>query len=244
MNYEIAELRMAATYKMNRVEEVLDVYEQWREEEDWREARALMEWGKREGYDVENMSLSELREKRSDKYDGREIVLRALLSKELEDEPLPNRSWAGEVVSTAHSALLLMIIATLEENQKMIVSFLREKAGPEKTPEDRKGRYQERFMKYVKGVLKVEYDFGGGGLWDKMTQHFKVRNLIAHNGGILDGSEYADSVGPIIDRLDGVHTTPYEGKIELEEKYVRCALQDANDFLEDLLEIADEVVSA
>jgi hypothetical protein len=239
MHSELEELRMIAAHEMGQVTEVVDVYKKWNKRNQRDERIALLDWGVREGHDVDEMTINQLRKKQH--LNLVEDALLGVNSPASTENWQRGPKWSSNIAHVAHSALLLMLVATVEDNQKRVLSYLQKVVSPDQHLDELRGGFQDKFKTYMKTVLKIRYDFGTSNLWDKWRVHYNIRNLIAHNGGTDDGSDYAKKVRHAVERLDGISFDDWENKIQLEEEYLRGALEDANQFLGDVFEMAKEV---
>lgn len=134
-------------------------------------------------------------------------------------------------------SVLLLIVAHYEDCLRRIeLSANRFRTGKDS---------ESRLKKRLKSA--VDLDFSSSEAWNSMNDHQKIRNLVAHNGGVIDDSDAYDNVRRIVNQSEHLDFQPAEFPSENEKQlvfgheYVHSVIQDAYESVSELLEAIPRV---
>lgn len=138
----------------------------------------------------------------------------------------PNLSW--------HS-LTIMSISQLEFNIILISDLLREKLGINDKLENRSNKnFLEISKNYFKDEAGLNFDWGSSDEWRKICGHYKIRNVIVHNSGIVNLSSYSTEIKAFAKKYNEEVISVEDGWLDLSRKYVIEVVQDSQEWLVDL----------
>ncbi len=137
----------------------------------------------------------------------------------------PHITWSSLfLISMSHFEYSFILISNFFQDKKKIKLSLSEISGHNN---------YEKFKTYSLKVIELNYDFCESNKWSKIKDHQKVRNLIVHNNGILDGSQRANSVKELIDNKKIKLNYSGDLNIKLSKDYLEEVIFDLQEWLEE-----------
>ncbi len=128
-----------------------------------------------------------------------------------------------------------MSISQLEFNISLIAEFLRKGLGLSKKLQNHsKQSFLNLSKNYFKNDAGIVFEWGASQEWNNICGHFKIRNVIAHNGGIVSLSEKQADLESFVENYDDDIISIENDCLMLSYDYVIEVVQDSQGWLKEL----------
>jgi hypothetical protein len=162
---------------------------------------------------------------------GKIIVKQIELSFELSRVDLDLKLSEEIFPSLTFSSLALLGYAMFDEGLIRMCNILADTKGYTVRLSDLAGQNTiEKTRNYLSKVASVHYDFEHSSSWLRVRSHQDVRNLLAHNGGVLDDSQRAQKVRQFMSSQKTA-LTERDNRLVLNERYVEEMINDLQDWM-------------
>ena len=133
--------------------------------------------------------------------------------------------------SLTFSSLAMMAFAMFDESLSLVCSAISEIRGHKLKLNDLSGHSTiEKTQQYVTKVASLQYDFANSSDWQRIRGHYDVRNLLAHNGGVLDQSDRANKVKIFIQSKQTVLKIQ-SGGLQIGREYIEELINDLQQWM-------------
>jgi len=93
----------------------------------------------------------------------------------------------------------------------------------------------DKVQRYLRKVVQVDYRFSKSSSWERIKGHQEIRNLLVHNGGLLDESERSDKVRKFI-KHRRISISIEEGSLSIQKDYIKELITDLQQLLTDMFD--------
>ena len=136
------------------------------------------------------------------------------------------------------SSLVILAFATFEQNLSLICNALSDLRTIKLRLSDLNGHSTlDKAQRYLIRVLEIPFDFSKSKRWQSIRGHQEVRNLLVHNGGLIDDSDKYDNLRKFIKSHKSVLAVR-DNFLILQQDYIEIMIEDSQQFL---LEMFDKI---
>ena len=92
-----------------------------------------------------------------------------------------------------------------------------------------------KYKRYFKKVVQVDYQFSKSSSWERIRGHQEIRNLLVHNGGLLDESERSNKVRRFI-KHRRISISIEDGSLSIQKNYIKELITDLQQILTEMFD--------
>ena len=134
------------------------------------------------------------------------------------------------------SSMVIMAFAMFERSLLSTCLALAETWSYKLTLSDLAGHSTlDKVQRYLRKVVQVDYRFSKSSSWERIKGHQEIRNLLVHNGGLLDESERSDKVRKFI-KHRRISISIEEGSLSIQKDYIKELITDLQQLLTDMFD--------